>query len=168
MPSEVESLEQGVAWVTWCLDDHSPKGMFEPASPIPWLAVGRQNRHLLPWEKERAAYAARPHCTVERAWARLALNTLAEKLNLVGEKTMAIFDFDGSVLRISCGETVIAMPADGLPWTQPFSIAAGLLRNLPKRLMTSAVEFSIWDSALQIGNRRYRGVIAGECEMSET
>ncbi|WP_221066165.1 hypothetical protein [Methylomagnum ishizawai] len=169
MPIEVESWEQGAAWVAWCLDDHSPKGIFEPASPIPWLVEGRQNFHLLPWERKRAEYAeqqarfaARPRCTVERAWARLALNTLAEQLEIISADSLVMFDFDGSVLRIGCGEKVIAMPAEGNRWEQPFLISGKVLKNLPKRLMTPSVDFSIWESALRIGNRRYRDDVSME------
>jgi len=50
MPAEVESFEQGIAFVAHCLDTHA-NGLFKPAAPVPWLAQGRQNRHLLPWAK---------------------------------------------------------------------------------------------------------------------
>src|SRR5258706_16473000 len=50
MPLEVESFEQGVALVTHCLDSHAG-GVFEAASPVPWLIEGRQYRNLLPWNK---------------------------------------------------------------------------------------------------------------------
>jgi hypothetical protein len=159
MPIEVESWEQGAAWVTWCLDKHSAGRKFDPASPIPWLAEGRQNLHLLPWERKRAAYEARPHCWVERPWAKLALNALAEQLEKASNETFVTFSFDGAVLRIDCQEKVIAMPAEGGPWPQPFSIPSTAFKNLPKRLTGVTVEFSIWDSALTIGNRRYSGVV---------
>ena len=51
MPLEVESFEQGVAFVTHCLDS-SAGGVFNPFSPAPWLVEGRQYRHLLPWNKK--------------------------------------------------------------------------------------------------------------------
>jgi hypothetical protein len=56
MPQSLDSRELGVAWVTWCLDEHAG-GAFFPTVPTPWLAEGRAWRHLLPWEKERAERA---------------------------------------------------------------------------------------------------------------
>jgi len=50
MPLEVESFEQGVAFVTHCLDSHA-SGNFESSLPVEWLKNGRQYRHLLPWYK---------------------------------------------------------------------------------------------------------------------
>jgi hypothetical protein len=50
MPTEVESFEQGVAFVTHCLDSHAG-GVFQPVLLVPWLDEGRQNRNLLPWNK---------------------------------------------------------------------------------------------------------------------
>lgn len=157
MPLDVESFEQGVALVTYCLDRHSPGGAFKPASTVSWLDEGRRYRHLLPWEKEASAYAVRPHCYVEREWARLALRDLSEILKGTNEDSPVIFQFDGEVLTIRCSQKVIAAPAVGLPWPNRFSISASLLQGLPQRL-GSEVEVSVWDRKLQIGNRSYSGV----------
>src|SRR2546421_376842 len=54
LPLEFESAEQGTAWITWCLDE-ADGGIFEPVFSPSWLAEGRKYRHLLPWERERAA-----------------------------------------------------------------------------------------------------------------
>lgn len=53
LPPNVESIEQGMALVAWCLDN-AAGGRFEPAVAPAWLAEGRRHRHLLPWERERA------------------------------------------------------------------------------------------------------------------
>jgi len=42
MPQEVESFEQGVAWVTYCLDNQTDDDIFKPASSVPGLRDGRQ------------------------------------------------------------------------------------------------------------------------------
>jgi hypothetical protein len=53
MPTEVESFEQGLAFVTHCLDSRAG-GTFEPLSTVDWLSAGRRYRHLLPWSKPSA------------------------------------------------------------------------------------------------------------------
>ena len=76
MPEEVESPEQGVAWVTWCLDEQCARaGCLCLYRDVPWLAIGRQYKHLLPWERQRAAYAARLQCSVPADFARVGLRS---------------------------------------------------------------------------------------------
>jgi hypothetical protein len=48
------------------------------------------------------------------------------------------------------------MPAEGSPWTQRYSVRAGALRSLPKRLMKYHIMFSVWEALLTIGNRAYK------------
>lgn len=158
MPPEVESVEQGKAWVTWCLDK-AARGEFKPKNAPPWLAEGRQYFHLLPWKRRMAAYDARPHCAVDREWARIGLRTLGQHLASVDDETLVIFGFDGKVLTICCGGETCPMPAPGTPWKERYSIRAGALRRLPTRLRHS-VEFSIWDTTLTIGNRCYKPIFA--------
>jgi hypothetical protein len=157
MPLEIESFELGLALVTYCLDVHAYDGIFKPASPVAWVAEGRRYRHLLPWERDIAEYAARPHCYVQRDWARVALRDLAEVVSSVDNNSV-IFQFDGDVLTIRCEGKVLAMPATGNPWPTRYSVRAELLRTLPRRLMRKQVEFSILESILTIGNMRYGGV----------
>ena len=40
MPQEVESFEQGVAWVIYCLDNQTDDDIFKPASSVPGLPDG--------------------------------------------------------------------------------------------------------------------------------
>jgi len=129
LPLEVESFEQGVAYVAWCLDN-AAGGTFEAASAPAWLTEGRRHRHLLPWERQAAAYEARPRCSVRRDWARIAIKALAEQLATVDDNTPVTVWFDGSVLTIRCAEKVCAMPADGHAWTEPYLIRAGALTQL--------------------------------------
>lgn len=77
MPLEVESIEQAAAWVVWALDNASRR-VFDPPGRPAWIEIGRRNRHLLPWERDRAAeelqraaYEARPRCDITREWARV-------------------------------------------------------------------------------------------------
>jgi hypothetical protein len=62
LPPELESAEQGKAWVAWCLDNGDTGRRFEPKIAPAWLAEGRQHFDLLPWKRRMAAYYARPHC----------------------------------------------------------------------------------------------------------
>jgi hypothetical protein len=52
LPIEFESFEQGVAWITWCLDGGGID-KFEPLKPVNWLETGRKNFNLLPWLREQ-------------------------------------------------------------------------------------------------------------------
>lgn len=159
LPRQAESWEQAVAWVTWALDNHVG-GIFQPTSPVTWLEQGRSYIHMLPWERARAAYKARPHCGVHCDWARVALRKLAEEIDRADSDTRVTLRFDGEVLKIWCADVLIAVPASGAPWAIGYSLGARTLRRLPKRLTTQMVEFSIWDSALTIGNWRYSGALA--------
>jgi hypothetical protein len=157
LPPEVESGEQGKSWITWGLDNEFG-GRFQPVGAPAWLAEGRQYFDLLPWNRERAAYNARPHCSVDREWARVAIKTVGQHLTKVDDATPVIFGFDGKVLTITCGEGICPLPAQGSPWKEQYSIRAGELSRLPTRLRYN-VEFSIWDGMLGIGNRHYKSIL---------
>ncbi|HEV8363085.1 MAG TPA: hypothetical protein VGQ52_06180 [Gemmatimonadaceae bacterium] len=168
LPDKVESVEQAMAWMAW-LVDKATTHPFNLSSEPGWLVQGRLHRHLLPWEreraireKERAAYAARPHCDVQRDWVRLALKKLHQQLASVSPDATVTVSFDGTVLTMRCEKTVIAVSANGSPWTQKYEIRAGALEPLPKRLMRDPVDVSVWNSTLMIGNQRYAGVVPVE------
>jgi hypothetical protein len=161
MPREFESWEQGVAWITWCLDKSAPNGIFSPSKPIGWLTKGRQNFHLLPWERERVAYENRPTCQVQREWARIALRNLSEQIETAENDVSVVFWFDGEIFTIRCASSIIAVPASGKKWPCRYLLKTGTLRRLPKRLM-DMVEFSVWESSLSIGNHCYKDVTVVE------
>jgi hypothetical protein len=50
MPRQLESREQGIAWLVWILDK-AAGGKFEPESSPDWLTQGRQHAGLLPWQR---------------------------------------------------------------------------------------------------------------------
>lgn len=170
LPTEFESREEGLAWFAWSLDrrgelasefsrDEFGGDLFEA------LTEGRKHFHLLPWEKERAEYekkraeyGKRPHCLVKREWVKVGLRELSNQLELMEDEMPVVFQFDGEVLKINAAGNFIAMPAQGNEWANRYSISAGNLRCLPKRLMDPMVQFSIWESRLLIGRNRYRDV----------
>lgn len=53
LPQSLESHELGVAWLTWFLDN-AAKSEFVPREPVSWLAEGRANRSLVPWNQRQA------------------------------------------------------------------------------------------------------------------
>jgi hypothetical protein len=129
LPRQVKSLKQCAAWIVWNLDQHSSRGTFRPARDVGWIDEGRQNQRLLPWVMSRAEYEARPQCTVQRDWLRLALKTLGKHLASLPDDGIVVFSFDGSVFSIRCDKKVIAFPGEGLPWTVCFKVEAKTLRR---------------------------------------
>ena len=70
-----------------------------------------------------------------------------------------MFSFDGSVLSIRIDKKVIALSGEGSPWAVRFSVEAGHLRRLPKRLMRERIGVSIWESRISLGNWEYPGTL---------
>src|SRR5437879_3266775 len=161
MPRKVNSLKQCAAWIVWNLDQLSDDGVFSPARYVSWIEEGRENRTLLPWIKRRGAYNSRPACIVRRDWLRLALKTLGEQVSSLPDSAAVLFSFDGSMLFIRCEGKVVALPGEGPPWAVRFSVEAGHLRRLPKRLMRDCIDVSIWESRLTIASHSYEGTIDG-------
>jgi hypothetical protein len=156
MPLHVDSREQGIALVVWCLDQASSRGEFIPLKSVPWIAEERAHRDCLPWKRDAAIYAARPHCLVSREWMRIGIKTLASHIVSSDNDALVSFGFDGSALSIRCTDNPIIMAAAGAPWPQQYSVHAKTLRWLPKRLMRDEVEVSVHDGFLRIGRRLYR------------
>ena len=107
----------------------------------------------------QAEYEARPQCTVQRDWLRLALKTLAGQLASLPDDGVVAFTFDGSVFAIRCEKKVIAFPGDGFPWTVCFIVKAKTLRRQPKRLMRECIGVSVWESRILFGSWSYEGAI---------
>lgn len=155
LPVEVESPKLALAWLSWAIR--------RVAESFPSLVdPGRAYWHLLPWVQNQAAYAARPACTAQREWVRIAIKSLASHLDGLEDDTQVRFFFDGQVFTIQAEEKVIAFPATGDSWDRAYILPARALKSfLPKRLMRDKVEFSVWDGHLIIGNRRYPDIKPG-------
>jgi hypothetical protein len=164
LPARVGCREQCIAMIAYYLDS-AFRCVFQPARQTDWVDEGRQCKHLLPWmiqqaeqELKDAPYRARPLCFVWREWARLALKTLAQHLCNVNDETPIVFSFRDSVLTIRWKSEVVAMAGSGQDWPTQYAIAAGQLRQFPKRLLRAQVEVSIWDGKLRIGDQLYAGI----------
>ena len=53
LPRQLESREQGIAWLVWILD-RAAGGKFQSESAPDWLAQGREHAGLLPWKRNTA------------------------------------------------------------------------------------------------------------------
>jgi hypothetical protein len=128
---------------------------FRPDKSPPWLLQGWAWQTHLPWAREQKAYEARPECSVDRDWFRVTVKKLRELADSAGEADLALFEFDGEVLKISVCDYMLAMPAKGKPWKGPYAISAKTLAFLPKRLVDTAINLSVWDGYISIGRRRW-------------
>jgi hypothetical protein len=148
MPFEVESVEQCAAWIARNLDNQGAAQL-----RAPWLEMGREHQDTLPWVRRSAAYKARPHCYVQRDWARIAFKDLRNIAETADDQMIASFGFDGAVLTVQCGKHLIPIPAEGLAWPSRFTVPAAHLKNLPTRLMSERIGFSVFEGKLSIANR---------------
>lgn len=150
MPLEVASFEQGVAWIVYGIGQG-----FKPHNPCSWFDQGWEWQDSLPWVQRMKAFKLRPQCAVDREWFKVAVKKLRGLAAIANETDMAIFWFDGEVLRINACDQTIVMPADGIAWSEKYAIKAQTLDFLPKRLMTTIISFSVWDGHLSIGKRSW-------------
>ncbi len=56
LPEELASAEQGMAMLTYYLDRQAV-GELLSQSHVQWLELGRQHKHLLPWNRSKHASA---------------------------------------------------------------------------------------------------------------
>lgn len=174
IPQFVESRELCAAWIVWHLDGYADGRIFQPMREVAWLHEGRNYKHLLPWERERVnrereqeEYRARPHCTAQRDWLRLALKTLKEYLAKAEDVEPVEIGFDGKVLSFRLAGNVVVLAAEGSPWPTSFTLPAGKLRPLPKRLMSADIDVSVWRSRLNIDGSRYDGIVEVVCNSKQ-
>jgi hypothetical protein len=150
VPVEVESFQQGVAWIVYLLGEK-----FVPLKATSWIDDGRRWTEHLPWERSRKAYAGRPQCTVEREWFRVAAKKIRSQALSAGASDIIIFRFDGKVLSIDMAGELLAMPALGKAWDIDYSVSATKLPALAKRIMGTIVYLGVWEGQLQIDGHRY-------------
>jgi hypothetical protein len=144
MPLSVESFEHGLAWLAYACRKCAP------ARPAAWLDQGRKLQDLLPWVKRRSEYVACPKCAVSRDWFRLAARDLRHAAEAASPDDRASFEFDGSTLRINFGANALAVPAQGIAWSEPACVDLAQLTRMPKRFRRDPVPLQVWESALGI------------------
>jgi hypothetical protein len=159
MPRQIDSREQCAAWLAWHLDRNLGSDLKPGIQSAAWLELGRANTILLPWVAEQAAYQARPYCSMEREWARPLLKSLKAVLPAMSDDAIVWFSFDGEVMKIRCGNELIAAAATGKAWVERYGLKSAELKNLPRRLVDPMVGFCAWDGHFTIGNWRGAGVI---------
>jgi len=150
MPLEVESFEQGVAFIAYALGDYRPQ------NNTLWVEEGRKWAKLLPWERKRREYEGRPNCVVNSEWFCIAAKKLRGHAKFAESTELVSFEFDGEVLRIKTPGEFIAIPAQGTSWDQAYFLRLSQLDFLPKRIMRVPVSLSIWEGMLTIGNRGFQ------------
>ncbi len=166
MPVRVESHDQCSAWIAWYLNaqmPHREKVILLDRSDF--LNYGMQHFSLLPWERSKAAYASHPRCSVERTWMRQGLNSIQKYIDLVEMESKVIISFDGNLLLFQGENWVIPLPATGAAWSYKYQIEVRNFSRFPSRLMNTAIEVSIWDGSMRLGNRFYRGVTGVDEEL---
>lgn len=152
MPVVVESFEQGVAWIVEALRLQGYTPHFRPD----WYRIGEEHRDLLPWERQRAACAARPRCLVERDWLRPAIKKLREVSSNADPSDVTQISFDGEILRFRSGDVSVLIGASGTRWTESYAVCTRQLDGLPRRLMQEWIDVSIWDGRMTIGSRAFK------------
>lgn len=157
MPQQVDSAEQGMAWMAWHLDNQL--GARSPALEHElWLETARASVHLLPWVQQTKAYESRPMCRIPKELAKPAFHRLSEYLVNVPDDANARLRFDGGAFSVRVAEHLTILPAEGTPWESEYVIPAVRLQELPRRWANRPVVIDVWEGDLRIGNRVYRGV----------
>jgi len=149
MPTEVESIEQGFAWIVDALDRHEAIPRLGPE----WIALGRKWIHLLPWLERQRNFDMRAACRVDRDWLRVAARKLRSTLETAGTDAKATFAFDGTLLRISGGDQTHSLPAEGNVWPTHFAVRLQDACRALRRLMQPIVAVDVWEGHLRIGGR---------------
>ena len=158
MPLQVDSAEQCAAWIAWALEHQLCDERLVASMKQELVILGLQHQSTLPWVRQQATHAARPHCWVERSWMRLLLKTLAGHVSKDDPDDRISIRFDGAVLSFHGRDWTIPVPASGNAWTAPYAIKVRDFSSFPARLMQTEIGVSIWEDKLTIGNRFYREI----------
>jgi hypothetical protein len=154
LPSTVESTKHCAALIAYALRH------FQPTRSTPWLEMGLADQHLLPWERERAAYNARPLYWAERDWWRTALKVL-RALPPESLQGNALFRFDGRAASIALGDTYITFPGTGKLWPHSYAVSASeFVGGLPRRLYGDLIQTDVHQDTLRTCGRQWRCEVA--------
>lgn len=153
LPVEVESFEQGLAWIAYAVDLVGPV-----AEPPDWLIRGRELQEHLPWIRSARDYEGRPRCVVDMEWWRIATKKLRSLSESATSSDVMTVHFDEEILKFATPAKVVAVTADGKAWKSPVAIQTQKLDFLPKRHVGLTIEVSVWKDQLRIGRRCWNAV----------
>lgn len=146
LPLQVDSFEQGVAFITYNLGKK-----FAPKRPTPWLELGREWEDLLPWRQKAILYNQRPNCHAEADWFRVAV----KKLVSCGQQADDAQRFEVScldgILKFKMDDQTVALQVKGNDWPESYFGKTKLLTRISKRTPSDGVAIGVWEERLSIG-----------------
>jgi hypothetical protein len=158
VPAEVESFDQGVAFLSYYF--RNDKFLYEPS----WLKEGLELSDHLPWRKEWAEYQRREkeRREYEVLFDYDLFKVLVKKLKTWYEyrppdSTIQFF-FDGEIMRIQSGEDSMLIGGKGKAWLSSAVIETAELEKLPKRVLRSYAEIILHKEALYLCLASYRNI----------
>lgn len=157
-PLEMTSLDLCIALLVYYLTKQvgpELQGLEKPD----WFEAGKAMSHLLPWEVEKKAYEARPHCYVSRDRIKLLISDLGPLIQTCPDNTLVELHFDGEVLTVGLNQRRLVVNAAGLPWNSSYVIPVLRLRHLPKRIMSEQVEVGIHNGMLRLDRCVFSGLV---------
>lgn len=147
VPAEVESFEQGVAFLAYYLQNSHLS--IRPD----WLADGLSWQFQLPWVRDQLEYENLPKAMIDRDWFKLIVNKIIILAKNTNDDDLTTFSFDGEILRIICNNEKIICAATGQAWLSSISVKTGSLKRLPKRIKKNGIfRIYIFRNKLHVGN----------------
>jgi len=90
---------------------------------------------------------------------KLGLKTLAKYIETASATDRIEIRFDGQTLLFQINGKKVILQAEGSAWEAGYALPAGQLTAMPKRLLSEAVDVSIWRKRLQIDRSRYDEIV---------
>lgn len=150
LPLQVESYEQGIALIAYCLQNADLKHKPD------WLHEGLSLKEYLPWEKESIAFTENPKASIEHEWFRVLVNKLRLLIANSNDEDVTTFYFDGAVLKVICNNETFVVSGFGKEWQQTATVKTKSLDFLQKKIPNKNVTIYIWKDSLNIGNRAFK------------
>jgi hypothetical protein len=147
VPMEVESFEQGVAYISYGLGSR-----FNSSISPQWYLDGLNWKNQLPWLKANEEFRNTPSAYIQHDYFKLIEKKMSAIAINAKEDETTTFSFDGEILRIVCSGNLIVTQAVGKAWTSNAVIKTKTLIYLPKRIRKDGISIYIWKDNLNIGN----------------
>ncbi|MBK8245311.1 MAG: hypothetical protein IPK88_17935 [Saprospiraceae bacterium] len=147
LPLFVESFEQGLAYIAFCLRKADLK--YRPD----WLNEGLAFEEHLPWKRDAKAFNENPKAVIEHEWFRIMVKKLRNLMSNSSDEALTKFSFNGSVLKVECENQTIVVSGIGNDWQREATVKTNSLDFLPKRIPNENILIYIWKDKLHINNR---------------